>query len=200
MNIMPLPDDFVGEVRTMHEGEDRGYHAWSHPLDMIQTMQPIRHLLHDKLAFLVAIVTHDAIYDPRRHDNEEQSALYAERRLAGVIPDVSLLRTARMIRATASHRPQDDLSDDDLWDTLHFLDLDLSILGADRIRFDAYEAGVRHEYRHVEWAQFASRRADLLERFLQRPVIYATDWGRSSFEAGARRNLRRSIAQLRMAA
>lgn len=200
MNIMPLPDDLVAELRSMHEGEDRGYHAWSHPLDMIQTMQPIRHLLHDKLAFLAAIVTHDAIYDPRRPDNEEQSALYAERRLTGVIPDVSLGRALRMIRATASHRPQEALSDVDLSDTLHFLDLDLSILGADRARFDAYEAGVRHEYRHVEWAAFASRRADLLERFLQRPVIYATDWGRSSFEAAARRNLRRSIAQLRLAA
>ena len=200
MNRMPLPDDFVSEVRAMHEGDDRGYHAWSHPLDMIETLQPIRRLIRDRLALLAAIVTHDAIYDPRRQDNEEQSALYAERRLANVLPEKSLRHTARMIRATATHRPQDDLSEDDLSDTLHFLDLDLSILGADQRRFDAYEAGVRHEYRHVEWTAFATRRAGILERFLQRDHLYATEWGRTSFEARARRNLRRSIATLRLAA
>lgn len=105
-----------------------------------------------------------------------------------------------MVRATAKHRPQEGLSTDDLHDTLHFLDLDLSILGADQVRFDAYEAGVRHEYRHVEWATFAERRAGILARFLERESLYQTDWGRLEFEARARRNLTRSIARLRQAA
>lgn len=197
---VPLPYEVVAEIRSMHEGEDRGYHAWSHPLDMLRTMATIPSPLRDHLAFVCSTITHDAIYDPRRTDNEELSAQFAERRLAGLIPPETLARTARMNRATARHRPQDGLSPDDLFDTMHFLDLDLSILGAAEDRFSRYEAGVRHEYRHVEWRTFAMRRADILEGFLRRDAIYLTDWGRRSFEEAARINIARSIETLRMAA
>ena len=199
MKRMPLPDDLIDELRAKHDGEDRGYHDWSHPLDMITTMQPIRLLLQDALAVVCATVTHDVINDPHRTDNEELSAQFAERRLAGIVSDDTLARAARMIRATSAHVPQDGLSADDLHDTMHFLDLDLSILGADVKKFDAYEAGVRHEYRHVEWHRFATRRAEILKRFLKRDRIYQTEWGRLEFEAPARRNLARSIARLRQA-
>lgn len=73
MMRMPLPDDFIQEVRALHESEDRGYHAWSHPLDMIETMQPIRFLLQDRLAVLSAIVTHDVVYDAHRTDKRSSA-------------------------------------------------------------------------------------------------------------------------------
>lgn len=197
---VPLPYELVAELRSMHEDEGRGYHAWSHPLDMLRTMDTIPSPLRDRLAFICSVVTHDVVYDPRRSDNEELSAQFAEGRLAGLVPAETLARTARMNRATARHRPQEGLSADDLFDTMHFLDLDLSILGAAEDRFQHYEAGVRYEYRHVEWETFATRRADILEGFLRRETIYLTDWGRRSFEEAARHNMARSIETLRMAA
>lgn len=196
---VPLPHDVLAEIHSMHEGEDRGYHAWSHPLDMLRILETIPADIHDRLSLVYATVTHDAVYDPRRIDNEELSARFAERRLAGVVPAETLARTARLIRATARHVPQDGLSPEDLSDTMHFLDLDLSILGSSRDRFDAYEAGVRHEYRHVEWQTFATRRAGILEGFLRRDTIYMTWWGRSSFERAARDNMARSVRALRAA-
>jgi len=197
---VPLPYETIAELRSMHEDENRGYHAWSHPLAMLRTMATIPSTLHDRLAFLCSVVTHDVVYDPRRTDNEELSAQFAERRLAGLVPADTLARTARMNRATARHAPQDGLSAEDLSDTMHFLDLDLSILGTDEETFCHYEAGVRYEYRHVDWTLFATRRADILEGFLRRDAIYLTDWGRLSFEQAARHNLARSIETLRMAA
>lgn len=199
-DVVPLPYHLIERLRRMHEGENRGYHAWSHPLQMLRTMSTIPVQLRDPLSVICSTVTHDVVYDAARSDNEELSAQFAERTLRGLVPDATLARTARMNRATATHRPQDGLSDDDLFDTMHFLDLDLSILGADPARFDAYEAGVRHEYRHVEWTTFAARRAEILARFLERDEIYFTDWGRRSFEAAARRNIARSIENLVRAA
>ena len=78
-----------------------------------------------------------------------------------------------------------------------FLDMDLSILGASAEAFDAYEAGVRHEYRDVPEAAFRSGRAAILEGFLARDRLYLSDWGWARFEARARENLRRSIQNLR---
>lgn len=78
----------------------------------------------------------------------------------------------------------------------HFLDMDLSILGVERARFDAYEEGVRHEYRSVPIEDYRRGRAEILRRFLLRERLYMTEWGRDSYEAQARRNLRYSIAKL----
>jgi len=93
----------------------------------------------------------------------------------------------------------DDLSPDDAHDTAIFLDLDLSILGASEDVFDAYERGVRHEYRHVPEAAFRAGRAAILENFLSRDRLYLSDWRYARFEERARLNLRRSIAALQTA-
>ena len=78
-----------------------------------------------------------------------------------------------------------------------FLDMDLSILGASPEAFDAYEAGVRHEYREVPEEAFRNGRAAILEGFLARDFLYFSDWGRAQFERAARTNLKASIVKLR---
>lgn len=191
-----LEPHLLDEVRRMH-GDGRGYHDWSHPLEMFRTIAPVRHLLHDEIAFAWAIATHDVFYDPKRSDNEERSAIFAERRLIGVLPNARIGHVARMICATATHMVDVDQPHRDLRDTMYFLDCDLSILGADCARFDAYEVGIWYEYRHYPWIQFAERRAGILEKFLNRDRIYLTEWGHDSFDAMARDNLRRSIETLR---
>ena len=78
-----------------------------------------------------------------------------------------------------------------------FLDMDLSILGAAPEMFDAYEAGVRYEYREVPDKAFRNGRAAILEGFLARDFLYFSDWGRAQFEQAARTNLKASIVKLR---
>ena len=87
-----------------------------------------------------------------------------------------------------SRDPQDDAS--------AITDIDLTILGAERARFDEYEADIRREYAFVPEDQFRRRRREILQSFLARPAIYATPWFHERYEARARENLSRSIGAL----
>src|SRR4051812_28219094 len=68
-----LNDALLEKIRDLHTGPERGYHAWSHPLALLKLFEQVRDRLHDPLAVYCAIVLHDAIYEPRRPDNEARS-------------------------------------------------------------------------------------------------------------------------------
>jgi predicted metal-dependent HD superfamily phosphohydrolase len=74
------------------------------------------------------------------------------------------------------------------------IDIDLSILGAERARFDEYEEQVGREYAFVPLEIRLPRRREILQRFLDRDAIYATPRMHALLEVRARENLRRSIA------
>ena len=75
-------------------------------------------------------------------------------------------------------------------------DVDLTILGEPPDRFDAYQAAIRREYSWVPSFVYRRRRARLLEGFLARERIYATDRFYERYEAAARRNLARALHDL----
>jgi predicted metal-dependent HD superfamily phosphohydrolase len=192
-----LPPELIEQIRKLHDGPVRGYHAWSHPQSLLRLLPEVRDQLHDPLAIECAILLHDAVYEPTRTDNEARSAALAHTLLRGVVPDDTVRRTIQLIEATERHRVPDAASTDEADDIRIFLDLDLSILGASADAFDRYEAGVRHEYRHVPDATFRRGRAAILEEFLGRDWLYMSRWGRERFEAKARENLARSLLVLR---
>ncbi|WP_419317830.1 hypothetical protein ACN2C7_15000 [Caulobacter sp. ErkDOM-E] len=192
-----LDEALIAEIAELHSGPDRGYHGWSHPQALLRLFAETEGDLDDPLAVYCAIVLHDVIYEPRRSDNETRSAVLARTMLQDVIPGDSLDRAIRLIEATARHAIPADLPEGETADMARFLDMDLSILAAPIAAFDAYEAGVRHEYREIPEEAFRQGRAAILEGFLAREALYMSDWGKLRFEAQARENLRRSIAQLR---
>lgn len=192
-----LDDVLIEQIRDLHTGPDRGYHGWSHPLALLGLYETVKSSLNDPLAVYCAILLHDAIYEPRAKDNEARSAVLARELLAEVIPADSLDRTVALIEATARHAIPEGLPPKDAADMAMFLDMDLAILAASPEAFDAYEDGVRHEYREVPEELFRAGRATILEGFLARDALYMSPWGRETFEAGARENLRRSIGKLR---
>lgn len=192
-----IDPSILAEVQALHSGPGRGYHAWSHPQALLGLFDDVKAQLHDPLAVYCAIVFHDAIYVAKAKDNERQSADIAFQRLKGHIPDASLRRTIALILATEKHQIPSDIPAGDQRDAGIFLDMDLSILGADTDAFDQYEAGVRLEYREILDSTFKPARAGILERFLARDLLYFSDWGRGRFEEKARDNLKRSIARLR---
>jgi predicted metal-dependent HD superfamily phosphohydrolase len=191
-----LPAALIAECQRLHTDSRRGYHGWSHPLALLALLPDIAASLSDPLAVECAILLHDAVYDPVRSDNERQSADLARRLLAGRVGPASLERAVSLIGATERHLVPEGLTPEEEQDARIFLDMDLSILGAEIEAFDAYEAGVRHEYSHVQEAAFRKGRAAILERFLERDWLYLTDWGRDRFEARARVNLKRSLDRL----
>ena len=176
-----------------YRDEARAYHTVRHLQACLGHLDEVRRRLRQPDEVEAALWFHDAIYDPHAADNEERSADLADELLgpAGV-PTEYLVEIRRLVLATG-HRGSADPQDD----AAAITDIDLTILGADRGRFDEYEADIRREYAFVPDDQFRRRRREILEAFLARPAIYATPWFRERLEARARENLARSIAALR---
>lgn len=97
---------------------------------------------------------------------------------------------AKLVMATKSHEAAAD-SDAGL-----IADVDLSILGQGEKRFAECERQIREEYAWVPQSIFASKRGEILQRFLARERIFATAWFRNKYESQARRNLAASIRKL----
>src|SRR5262245_60465327 len=74
-------------------------------------------------------------------------------------------------------------------------DMDLSILGQPESVSDDYEQQIRREVAWVPERDFARGRAAVLSSFASRPEIFSLPVFRDLYEAQARRNLARSIAQ-----
>lgn len=175
---------------------DRHYHNLAHIEAMLELMQAHERVLADPASVEAAIWFHDAIYDTRRHDNEEKSAALAAERLAGQLSATRLGLVVTMIQATAGHRLPDLLNQGASNDCALFLDMDLAILGSAPDQFAAYEDAVRREYGWVPDALWTEGRRKVLQGFLARPVIYASPQFQASHEAAARENLTRSLARL----
>src|SRR5690606_11155448 len=118
----------------------RAYHGVDH---LVAVLTAIDDLLaagepaSDPLALRLAAWFHDAVYDPRRDDDEDASARLAEARLtpAGLEP-ARVARVAALVRATAAHTVTDA-------DAALLMDADLSVLAAPAPRYAGYVAAVR---------------------------------------------------------
>jgi predicted metal-dependent HD superfamily phosphohydrolase len=137
---------------------------------------------------LLALWFHDAIYDPKRNDNEEKSADWGAAALASAGARAEVITRFRELVVATRHEAQPQSADARL-----LVDIDLSILGAEPQRFDEYEAQVRKEYAHVPHLFFRMARARILKAFVARPSIYSTARFKERFEAQARANLSRSL-------
>jgi predicted metal-dependent HD superfamily phosphohydrolase len=145
--------------------------------------------LANPAAVILAVWYHDAIYRPRRSDNEAESAALARRDLGalGAIGDLIEV-VIRLIQATQRHQPPTGLPDAAL-----FLDSDLAILGNPPPVYAAYRAAIRREYRWVPAPIYRRKRAEVLTAFLERERIYLTQRYRA-LEEPARANLAAEIA------
>ena len=198
---MTVTDGIVAEevltgLKSRYAEPQRHYHNWAHIEALLGWFGQRRDHLHAPLSVELAILFHDAIYDPTRSDNEAESArLLMDTDLPG-LDDSVRARAVRMIEATAGHEIPEGLEPAEQGDMAEFLDMDLSILGARTDVFDAYEQAIRREYAVVPEALYREARRGILQRFLERERLYFSDWGRERFEATARANLAASIAAL----
>jgi predicted metal-dependent HD superfamily phosphohydrolase len=192
-----LPAELADELRTRHAEPQRAYHTWRHIEELLALYRETEPQLDDPRAVLFAVLFHDAVYDPRSNDNERSSAELLAQRAAGLLPPDSLARAERMVLATVGHSLPAGLTEAERADAAHFLDMDLSILGAAPARFAEYETQIRREYAHIPEDTYRTGRAAMLQRFARRDPLYFSDWGRGRFEAQARINLARLVDELR---
>lgn len=167
----------------------RAYHAWPHIEAMLAGLDEVRRAPEFASAHFdeveMAIFFHDAVYDPRRDDNEAKSAelfrVYAGKHAA--IGAEGVERIAAMILATAKHLPDPDIS------MRLLLDLDLAVLGSTPERYAAYVQAVRKEYAFVPDAAWRDGRAAVMKHFLARERLYQTDVFHARHEQQARINI-----------
>lgn len=171
----------------------RHYHTLTHVADLLQLLDE-QGGAADKVALTLAILFHDVIYDPARQDNEAASAKLAVKLLTPLgLPGECVAKVERHILATQHNASPPSDADS----ALHLmLDLDLSILASPPARYSAYAQAIRQEYFDVPEDLYRRGRRRVLEGFLARPQVYRTERLRALWEAPARANLAREIAEL----
>jgi len=183
--------DVLHELLRRYAEPHRAYHTAQHLEECRDAFEQARAGAEDAGAVQIALWFHDAIYDTHRSDNEDRSADWAVRVLAGAGAASGLQESVRSLIRATTHNTAPGSRDAALT-----ADIDLSILGSVPARFDEYERQVRREYAWVPEFAFRRARARILRELLARPRIYFTDSLHDLLDAPARANLARSVARL----
>ncbi len=195
---LPLHADHLAALEQAYATPPRAYHHFGH----------VRALLHHyaevaagpgwqrPMEVWLAVLFHDAIYQPGRSDNEAESAKWAMDCIPRWWPqaEVDLQRVQALILLTARHgqlQPQDVDEEAAL-----FLDCDMAILAAPAAVFDAYDRAIAEEYRgQVPALLFRLNRRRFLAGLLKRPRIFLSDYFHARIDTAARDNLRRRLGR-----
>ncbi|HIH24061.1 TPA: hypothetical protein HA251_03445 [Candidatus Woesearchaeota archaeon] len=171
------------KIAACYTQKGRHYHNLRHILDMRDAFLA-NPMPRDAKALEFAIMMHDAVYDPKRHDNEERSAKLATEVASRLFMPKSVIELApEMILATDHKRaPESDAA-------RHLVDLDLLIFAMPRNRLLEYDDGIRAEYRYVDEETYRRVRADVLGRFEARSPLYLRPCF-AQYETIAKENLR----------
>jgi predicted metal-dependent HD superfamily phosphohydrolase len=191
-----IDDEDAGAVFAVllngYSEKHRFYHNLSHVHALLFLAADFREIFSDYDCVRLAIWFHDAIYEPQRNDNESESAKLAVTHLSRFgLAKNKIQKVEEMILATARHEASELDFDGKL-----FLDLDLSILGADEEIYKKYSQAIRCEYSFVPQVLYSEGRKKILENFLRREFIYFTGEMRFRFEAAARVNIENEIKEL----
>jgi predicted metal-dependent HD superfamily phosphohydrolase len=177
------------ELVAAYTATGRHYHNLTHIEDCLAILARVDNLSAlDREILSAALWWHDVVYDATRSDNEELSARLAEQH---VREDIRR-EVGRLIRLTKTH----DVQPDDRLGAI-LISIDLSILGAEPARYDAYAAAIRQEFIHVPEADYRAGRAKVLGQFAARPVIFPDAAFAARYDRQARENLARELAALR---
>jgi predicted metal-dependent HD superfamily phosphohydrolase len=192
-------DGYIDDVLARYAEPHRHYHTATHIMFVLRHLRDVSHAstISPSPELIAAALYHDAIYDPRADDNEAASAVLASTDLTAIgwTPD-RCGSVAGMVLATAGHLA-DDRPHDAEPETAMLLDADLAILGADPGAYQAYVNGIRAEYSHVDDAGWRAGRTAVLQRFVDRPQLFVTEFMHATYEHRARANIEAELAALR---
>jgi predicted metal-dependent HD superfamily phosphohydrolase len=174
----------------------RQYHTLAHVEAVLRDVDELADACEldssSRALVILAACCHDVVYDGRAGADERASAEWARRELAAAgVPDDAAGRVAGLVEATSTHfAPPTDVPAQVL------LDADLAFLGAEPAAYDAYKAAVRAEYSQLSAVEWRRGRAAVLAGLLARDPLFQTPLARRRWEARARNNLRREMADL----
>ena len=188
---IPLVEKLYTELVKHYSEKGRFYHNLNHLNSLLQQILPLADLIKDLDMVLFAVYYHDVVYSVLRKDNEEKSALFADKRLNALNVKVNRIALCnKHILASKAHRVSDDS------DTNFFTDADLAVLGQDWSAYKIYTEGVRKEYWIYPDIIYKPGRKKVVEHFLRMGKIYKTEPFYAKFENQARLNLKRELEEL----
>ena len=185
---IPMRTAIATHLFSLYEIPYRDYHNINH---IEHCLKELDSYSKDFLDFIIelSIFYYDAVYAPKEKDNEKRSCDWAEFDLTMMkIPADDILKLKRLIMAT-----KHDVYPNDREDEKIIVDIDLSILGQDEKIFNKYCIGIREEYSHVEDYGYAKSRKKFLQKLLERPRIYQTNFFHEKYEVIARENIKREM-------
>lgn len=170
----------------------RRYHTVEHLAAMLSTVDDLAADGADPVAVRLATWFHDAVYDPRRSDNEDVSAKLARSALTELaVPAALVDEVVRLVLLTSGHDPDPDDRNGVL-----LCDADLAILASAPSAYRRYAEAVRAEYGHVDDATFRSARAAVLRSMLARPKLFSLEFTQDKWEKRARINMAIEVSVL----
>jgi predicted metal-dependent HD superfamily phosphohydrolase len=181
---------WFGRLERAYREPSRHHHTLEHIEAMLNDIDRWGTGVRDSAALRLAAWFHDAVYDPRRSDNERKSADLAAKALSEfTLPLARNEQVRSMVLCTRDHCC-------DVPDGRILVDADLAILASPPERYHAYATAVRQEYAFVSEDDYRAGRLGVLMGFLRRPHIFLTAHGRLELEEAARANLARECAEL----
>ncbi len=183
--------DVFSVLEGNYSRPERFYHTLGHIKACLKHLDAIRDQARDPDALEMAVWFHDAVYETGARDNELQSAkLFVE--LANKEAParfVDKVRSLIMVTVHPSH-PTDI-------DEKFMVDIDLSSFGLPWPQFLALGKLARKECAHMSDEEFDASELEFFEILASRPNFYYSEFFRTRYEAQARDNLARKIADLK---
>ncbi|WP_299550746.1 hypothetical protein [Seonamhaeicola sp.] len=185
-----IADELWHEIKAQYTKKNRYYHNLSHINTLLVQAKKLKETIVNYDNLLFAIWYHDIIYNSKKQDNEEKSAVFAKKRLKSLEIDEKMAHLIqKLILSTKNH--QIILGEND--DNAYFLDMDMSILGAEWPTYLKYLKSIRKEYAIFPNFMYKKGRKKALNHFLDRKTIFFTKPFQAKFESQARENINREI-------
>lgn len=193
-NLQGVCNEVFQELIQHYSESERAYHNLDHIAQLLQTAETFKARLLDYNAVRLAIWFHDVIYNPLANDNEAESALFAEKRLARLLlDDVKIEKIKNLILATVHHTQLPPEGDSD---SAFFLDFDLMILGSDLETYKTYTKQIRKEYQAIPDLLYKPGRKRILQRFYDSKRLFKTEEFYLLYEPQAKANIKWELQQL----
>jgi predicted metal-dependent HD superfamily phosphohydrolase len=197
---LAVPEDVAAALAAAYGEPHRAYHDARHIGEVLAWFDAVADGSgwQRPAEVFVAILFHDAVYDPLapHGDSERASAALAREWIARTPAwaAVDAARVAALIELTARHGALDaaELRGDP--DAALFLDCDLSIVGAAPARYDEYERAIAREYAAVPPEAFRAGRRTFVARLAARERLFFSDFFHARLDGAARANLARALA------
>jgi len=180
--------DIIDSIDNSYSEHFRYYHNFDHILDCLDEFKEVEDQFNHPNLAKFAILYHDIVCIPGYGGNEEASIVRAcyDASILGISKEdqnliVSCIRVTnhKFIPTTKG--------------CILVKDIDLSILGQDKDKFMRYEDSIREEYNNYDTLTYSSCRLSFLNKLLNEPRIYLSDYFYEKYEKKARDNIKHSI-------